>query len=399
MRDNNMTTLLVVLLTAAFTMGALAAASPVVEATNDNETAAVDGIIGDDPIPPENENNTGDDGDDDADCIEYDNSSSERIIHITCDTRFEQLALSIGDPSVIENLGNNGEYLLRANIEVADDVRLTIASPDVTWVKISNEGPAEMQYNIRVRGYMDLDGVKMTSWDPDDNSVVEQESDGSVPRPFIRYQDAEGGVIENSELSHLGYDGSIRRGFSVLGDSANIEIRNSDIHHFWYAFYSNGAENVVIDGNKYHHNHKYTIDPHSGTRDMQITNNLVYKNAGIGIICSLDCENVLIESNYVYDNPKTGITLSRNTHDSIVRYNHISNSDRGITITESPNNEVYNNLIENVNDGIYLVNPPNADDGRTTDNRVYDNTIMDADNDVELFRVLDEANHVEEQED
>jgi parallel beta-helix repeat protein len=278
-------------------------------------------------------------------------------------------------------------------------VRLTIASPDVTWVKISNEGPAEMQYNIRVRGYMDLDGVKMTSWDPDDSSVVEQESDGSVPRPFIRYQDAEGGVIENSELSHLGYDGSIRRGFSVIGDSAKIEIRNSDIHHFWYAFYSNGAENIVIDDNKYHHNHKYAIDPHSGTRDMQITNNLVYKNAGIGIICSLDCENILIESNYVYDNPKTGITLSRNTHDSIVGYNHISNSDRGIVITESPNNEVYNNLIENVNDGIYLVNPPNPDDGRTTDNRVYDNTIMDADNDVELFRVSDEANHVEEQED
>jgi|GEM_PF-5660269 hypothetical protein len=76
-----MTILLVVLLLiAAFMMGAVvAAASPAVEATNDNETATVDGIIGDDPIPPENENNTGDD-DHDADCIEYDNSSSERIM-------------------------------------------------------------------------------------------------------------------------------------------------------------------------------------------------------------------------------------------------------------------------------------------------------------------------------
>jgi hypothetical protein len=130
------------------------------------------------------------------DCVDYD--SSERIIIVvTCDTTFEQL----------EELGN-GEYLLSANIEVADGIRLTIASPAVTLVKISNEGSESEQYNIRVNGYMDMDGVKMTSWDRDDNSVVEQDpEDGSVPRPYIQFHDAEGGVIKNSELAYMGYAG------------------------------------------------------------------------------------------------------------------------------------------------------------------------------------------------
>ena len=315
------------------------------------------------------------------DCVDYD--SSERIIVVTCDTTFEQLEEDINDISVLEELGN-GEYLLSANIEVADGIRLTIASPAVTWVKISNEGPADMQYNIRVRGYMDLDGVKLTSWDPEENSVVEQNADGSVPRPFIRYQDAEGGIIKNSELSHLGYSPDIRRGFSVIGDSHNIEIRNSDFHHFWYAFYSNGAKNVTIDGSKFHDNHKYAIDPHTGTHDMSITKNHVYNNPGSGIICSLDCHDILIENNAVHDNGKNGINFSRNMHDSIVRNNTIYNSDKGIRITESPNNEVYDNIIFDVSDGFYLTNPSTPDDGHTTGNRIYNNTVINADNGIKV---------------
>jgi hypothetical protein len=74
------------------------------------------------------------------DCVDYD--SSFRTIEVTCDMTFEQLEEDINDISVIENLGNE-EYLLSANIEAADQVRLTIASPAVTWVKISNEGSPE----------------------------------------------------------------------------------------------------------------------------------------------------------------------------------------------------------------------------------------------------------------
>lgn len=132
--------------------------------------------------------------------------------------------------------------------------KLAIASPEVAWVKISNDRVMSTgsQYSIRVLGYMDIDGVKITSWDPARNFVVEQNANRTVPRPFIRYQDAEGGIIQNSELSHMGYHSapgtglSYLRGFSIIGnESANTEIRNSDVHHFSYAFFSNGASNIV----------------------------------------------------------------------------------------------------------------------------------------------------------
>jgi parallel beta-helix repeat protein len=345
---------------------------------------------------------TTDFGDDD-DCLEYD--SSERIIHVVCDASFEELERGIG-PVAIEDLGNS-EFLLQANIEVEEDAILTIAGPEVKWVKISNEAEPE-QYNIRVEGgYMDLIRTKMTSWDPDTNEVVEQDSDGSVPRPYIVYDGAKGALIENSELSHMGHDGDFRRGLSFIGESKDIIISNSDIHHFWYAFYSNAAENVLIDGNKFHDNHLYAIDPHTGTWKMTISNNLVWGNAGTGIICSLDCHHVFIEYNTVWNNPNNGINLSRNMHDSVVRYNTIYNSEKGIHVTESPNNKIYGNVIYNVTEGIHLTNPSTPNDGRTTDNEIYNNTIINADIGVRLLRVAEDSNsiygntlqNVEEEED
>ena len=319
-------------------------------------------------------------------CAVYQNSTS--TIRVICDTTFEQLEKDIGDKSVIENIGN-GEYLLRANIEVANKVRLTIASPAVTWLKISNEQDNSSQYNILVRGYMDMDGVKVTSWDPKKNSVVGQDSSGSVPRPYIVYERSEGAIIQNSELAYIGFHGNLKRGLSFIDGSNSIKLTNNDIHHFWYAFYSNGARNITVDGNRYHDNYMYAIDPHTGTRDMNITNNLVFDNAGIGIICSLDCRNILIENNTVYNHTKTGISLSRNTHDSIVRNNVVYNSTRGIVITESPDNDLYNNVIFNVSDGFYLVHPPVPDDGPTTDNRIYNNTVINADRGISSHRAYD----------
>jgi hypothetical protein len=146
--------------------------------------------------------------------VEGCSSISEGAILITCDTTFEQAAKNINDDSVLRSLGN-GEYLLNSDLHVEEGARLTIASPEVKWVKISNEG--SLQYSIVVNGYMDIDGVKITSWDPEENSVVYQDSLGSVLRPYIHYQDADGGVIQNSELAHTGYDGEKGGAFHSAG--------------------------------------------------------------------------------------------------------------------------------------------------------------------------------------
>ena len=160
------------------------------------------------------------------------------------------------------------------------------------------------------------------------------------------------------------------------GPSSNMEIRGNKFHHMWRAFYSTAAYNITIDGNEYHHNLNYAVDPHSGTHDMNITNNWVHHNS-IGIICSVNCTNILIEGNKVENNIRAGIFLSRNMTDSIARNNQIYNATSGIIVSESSNNQIYNNTVKGAtSEGILLFNPSEPDDGLTENNLVHNNTIF-----------------------
>jgi parallel beta-helix repeat protein len=314
-----------------------------------------------------------------AHCVSY--SSSTRTINVTCNTTFDHIDDHTGD-SVLDYLGS-GQYLLKANIVVSDGDRLTIDSSDVSWLKITG------QYGIRAYGYLDIDGVKITSWNPSTNAVVKQDSSGSVPRPYIHYRGAEGGEIVDSEIAYIGYaapSGSTYKRGITLDSTTDVQIINSNFHHMWYAFYSNSASDILIDRSDYHHNHKYAIDPHTGTRNMRITNNHVYDNTGAGIICSFDCYSILIEGNEVEDNSKYGIYLSRDMQRSIVRNNDVSGSPIGIVVSESSNNWIYGNTISAFANGIYVSQPEEIDDGYSRGNSIHDNTISDATYAIKISR-------------
>ena len=308
-------------------------------------------------------------------CIDYD--AAENTITIDCDASFLDVVQAINDPDILEELEEEeegGQYLLKANLEVDDGVTFSMTPGDgLQYLKIADAN------GIIVYGKIQIAGVKITSWDTETNSPIFQTITGSIPRAFINLRGSEGGSIQDSEISHLGYSGSGRRGFDLFGDgpSHDLEIRGSEFHNMWFAFFSNGAYNVVVDGNEYHHNIKYALDPHTGTYNMNITNNWLHHNP-IGAICSLNCYNILVEGNVIHHNSDYGIFFSRNMHDSIARNNQIYNVTTGIMVSESPNNQIYNNTIEAAtSQGIRLQNPELPDDGGLTeDNLVYNNTII-----------------------
>jgi parallel beta-helix repeat protein len=308
-------------------------------------------------------------------CIDYD--AAENTIAIDCDASFLDVVQSINDPGILEELEEEEEgsqYLLKANLEVDDGVTFSMTPGDgLQYLKIADAN------GIIVYGKIQIAGVKITSWDTETNSPIFQTITGSIPRAFINLRGSEGGSIQDSEISHLGYSGSGRRGFDLFGDgpSHDLEIRGSEFHNMWFAFFSNRAYNIVVDGNEYHHNIKYTLDPHTGTYNMNITNNWLHHNP-IGAICSLNCYNILVEGNVIHHNSDYGIFFSRNMHDSIARNNQIYNVTTGIMVSESPNNQIYNNTIEAAtSQGIRLQNPELPDDGGfTEDNLVYNNTII-----------------------
>jgi poly(beta-D-mannuronate) C5 epimerase len=330
-----------------------------------------------------------------VECIDYD--AAENTIAIDCDhASFGDVIRTINDQSVLEKLEQDGEYLLKANLRVADGMTFEMTSNEddnLQYLKIAGAN------GIIVHGRILIDGVKITSWDASSSDVVQQDRDGSVGRGYIQFDASEGSEIINSEFAYLGYNELGRRGFDLHGEgasrfgygpSSDMVIRDSKFHHMWRAFYSTGAYNITIDGNEYHHNLNYAVDPHSGTHDMNITNNWVHHNS-IGIICSLNCSNILVEGNKVEDNIRAGIFFSRNMTDSIARNNQIYNATSGIIVSESRDNQVYDNTIEAAtSEGILLFNPSELDDGGfTEDNLVYNNTILSSATGINAIRSYD----------
>jgi hypothetical protein len=211
---------------------------------------------------------------------------------------------------------------------------------------------------------------------------------GTVRRGYIQFAASEGSQILNSEFGYLGYVEPGRRGFDLFGEgpSHDMLIRNSTFHNMWFAFYSNSAYNITVDSSEYYDNIRYALDPHTVTHDMVITNNYLHDNP-IGVICSDRCYNILIEGNLIEDTTDIGIFFSRNMTDSIARNNHVINARVGILVSESPNNQIYNNRIEgSTGQGIRFLNPDVPDDGVTEGNIAYDNAISDSQDGVAAAR-------------
>jgi parallel beta-helix repeat protein len=312
------------------------------------------------------------------DCIDYD--SSENTITVDCDASFLDVIQTINDPDILENSGNS-EYILKANLEVEDGNTFEMNSNQdgLLYLKIAGEN------GIIVEGRILIDGVKITSWDIPTGDVIGQNINGTIRRGYVQFSGSEGSQIINSEFGYLGDVEPGRRGFDLFGgDEAvhDMEIRNSSFHDMWMAFYSNGAYNITVDGNEYYNNIKYSLDPHTTTHNMSIRNNWIHDNP-LGPICSDGCWDILIEGNLIQDTDGVAIFFSRNMTYSIARNNHVINAQTGILVSESPNNTIYDNIIEGATgDGIRLLNPDIADDGSTAGNIVYNNNISDSENGI-----------------
>jgi parallel beta-helix repeat protein len=312
-------------------------------------------------------------------CVGY--QGGVNTITITCDASFLDVVQAISDPAILEQEVQGGQYILHANLEVADGVtfQMTSNGDNLRYLKLAGAN------GIIVYGKILIDGVKITSWDVSEDDIIQQDMNGTISRAYIQFDASEGAQILNSEFGYLGYDEPGRRGFDLYGGggpSHDMVIRGSTFHDMWFAFYSNAAYNIVVDGSEYHHNIRYALDPHTATYNMNITNNYLHHNR-YGAICSDDCHNILIEGNRAHHNTDAGIVFSRNMTNSIARNNHVYNATTGISLSESPNNQIYNNTIERAADeGILLFNPEVIDDGFTEGNMVYDNVISSSEDGI-----------------
>jgi poly(beta-D-mannuronate) C5 epimerase len=330
-------------------------------------------------------------------CYTY--NPTARVITVSCGSAtLTDIYNHLHGNNILSKQSPDGVWLLNAKLVIAKGATLNIDSKDTKWLKISPSGgttgssASPLPNSIDVHGTLKIDSVKITSWNSLTNNYAitngtrhdlgvgkSEATVSGAPRPFITVEkDATGTTdIINSEIAYLGYEkgsfsGVGTAGLNYYGGDGSI-LRGNNIHHLYFGFYSSGVGRMVIENNQVHHNTIYGLDPHTATHDMIIRKNVVHDNGQFGIICSLNCNNITIENNEIYHdgnkNTGAGIMFSRNMINSIARNNIVHDEvSSAISISESHNNQIFNNTISNSGGGINLKN--------STSNKIYDNTII-----------------------
>lgn len=126
-------------------------------------------------------------------CIDYE--ASENTITIDCNASFLDIVQTINDPDILQNNGA-GEYILNANLEVADGIAFEMTSygDGLQYLKLAGEN------GIVVYGTILIDGVRITSWDISDQDVIQQNINGTIRRGYLQFAASEGAQIINSEF-------------------------------------------------------------------------------------------------------------------------------------------------------------------------------------------------------
>lgn len=318
-------------------------------------------------------------------CAHYD--KTKRVITITCDSTLSEVNRTIADDKILKRESKDGIWFLNSSLVVSKGATLTLNPNDVKWLKINSEGRSfgvrlwanesqehlneRIPYFIQILGAINLQGVKVTSWDPLTNNYAIQNPEGTIPRPFLYIQEeADPSLITNSEIAYLGYKSPRKQGLNFYGGD-NSTLNNNEIHNLFFGFFSNAVGNITLENNHVYANTKYGLDPHTGTHHMLIKNNRVHDNGHIGIICSLDCYNITIEGNTVFNNTNAGIMVSKNVQDSVVTNNTVYDENTGISVSESSSDKVHHNTISHNRNGIQVKL-------KSSDNQIHDNYISNS---------------------
>lgn len=259
------------------------------------------------------------------------------------------LSKAVGNPAALREV-TPGEWLLSANLEIEKGASLTIAAPEVRWLKLKSDA-AGIASLTAVSGGLAITGSCVTSWDD-----VAQRADvnSTASRSFVLARDGASLTIDQAEIGYLGYGNKESYGLSWRTDGTTGHLAGSIVAHNYYGVYTYGVGGLAITGNDIHDNVLYGVDPHTGSHDLKIENNEVHDNGKHGIILAQNCVNSIISGNTVYRNAHHGIVLFLHSDNNTVENNDtFLNASQGVNINESANDTVVDNRIyDNLESGV-----------------------------------------------
>lgn len=274
-----------------------------------------------------------------------------------------QAGLGAANVDYLVNLGNDF-WRLNANLWIEQGVTLTISPQSgvkelqlrsnsnalVTSSAIDEiESVAGIDYKTFVylkteNGVINLDGVKVYSWDTGANAVDQNYSNG---RAYILAKLDATLTVRNADIGYLGSADGESYGLAwrdinsdtapnVLRTRVTGEVIDSKIHHNYYGIYTYQAQNMVFRGNEFYGNVRYGFDPHDYTHHVLVENNIAYDNHAHGFIISRGCNNFTFRNNKSYNNSDPGSNLA-----------HGFMLDPGGADINKPQVSSSNNLLEN----------------------------------------------------
>ncbi len=259
------------------------------------------------------------------------------------------LSRAVADQSALRELAP-GEWLFGANLEVLKGASLRIASPTVRWLKLSSAGQRFVTIKA-IGGNLDISGTCITSWDSQQERADTEHLDG---RSFLLAKDGGQMTIDRAELRYLGFGAVESYGLSWRIEGTGGRITNSVVSHLYFGLYTYAVGGLVVEGNEFHDNVLYGIDPHTGSHDLRIERNVVHDNGKHGIILAEECTASVIRDNVVYRNRHHGIVLYLHADRNTIEGNHsFQNEAQGININESSNNTIRaNHVYDNGESGV-----------------------------------------------
>lgn len=248
------------------------------------------------------------------------------------------------------------EWLLSANMIIGKGVLFRLDEEEVTWLKLQSN-PAGFVFIKSAGAIIDINGVKITSWDVQGNTVDITPEDG---RSYIVAKYSSLVRIRNSELAFLGYRAQGNEGASGVSLTLPFrsqtkyllsgEITNSRFHDNFSGLEVTGAVGMKIAHNQIYANTAYGISAKDATGFL-IKNNSIYGNQnGLRLLRS---RANIIDGNLLQDNAAYGIHLFDNSESNLISDNTVEKNGIGLMIQSNGNQLSKNNIRKN-RTGIYF---------------------------------------------
>jgi parallel beta-helix repeat protein len=280
-------------------------------------------------------------------CVNYD-SVNHTIYLCGGSTNLSNINRIINSSDALNNTSDKN-WILNANVSIANNATLFINSTDTQWLRIGST--ATHPYSIVAYGNLVINGTRISSWNSTSNNegVLKNDANKSNPRSYLLMpQEGAGHMnITNSNISGLGFK-SLKDtwGITYYSGSGSIIKNNIISSNFRGLHLAGNVSNILVANNTIQNSSQHGLDL-LRAKDIKILENNVSSNFEHGIFCTRECGKVLIRSNYISDNGKSGVVLNQATTDSVIEQNMMKNNNgSAIAIRNSSRSTVNDNFSE-----------------------------------------------------